>query len=443
MTTSSTNTARGPGLKLSPVNRAKFRRPDLKAWAAATEIIVRHDRAKGIPLAPEALREMTRLIVEHDRVMGRFFDVFGDARVDWLAALFGVSSNMVTPHWNEAVAESARYHELAYIAAHARLDREGEAQLGRHKLVAGSDISAAFNLTAERKNLIFPRVNGKRRRTRLPPYKAPGETTERPIVNKVPYTLAELRDWTRRLGFKADTISLNARKLTEDEFHARIAKRDAKTLPADQLAGRKLDGESDYHASVRIAGEAPPTRDRKPGITAARRAYAAAFGCCKRTAITRTGCMTADQILAAVVDRMARTVPACTDKTVPVCTDKRHQNLPFRSNFRSDHNDKGTACYTLRDTDLAYLVEYNRKALGRELKADTIKKWRQRGKLEARVYEACEWLSRQAGIEADLAEGSENVVTAMQEARRDRTRRVRIERELTAGPLVQIAKPAA
>lgn len=436
-----TDCAARQGLKLSPVNRAKFRRPDLKAWAEACEIIVRHDRAKGVPLSSDAVREMTRVIVEYDQIRGRL-DVFGGVRLDWLADLFDVSPDAVKPHWNEAVAEAARYHELAYIAAHARLDRTGEAQLHRHKLITGAQISAAFDLTKERKRLIFRAVNGKRRRARLPDHKPEGETGERWTVEKVSYSRAELRDWTGRLGFKADTISQNARTLTEAEFRARIAKREAKLLLPDQLDGRKLAGESDYHASVRIRDEAPPTRQRAFGVTAARRAYAKATGCCTRTAVTRTSGMSADEILALVVDQTARAVTPRTDKGVTPCTDKRHQNRPFHGKSHSDHNDTGGDGYTLRDSDLHHLKEHYRLTHGKELSTALIRQWRKRGKLEDRVYAACEWLTAQANIDPDLAQDAENVVEAMRQARRDRKRMDAVNRALRMGPMGEL-KPAA
>ncbi|MER2197168.1 hypothetical protein ABS771_20010 [Methylobacterium brachiatum] len=436
------NRAQRPGLKLSPVHLARFRRPDLKAWAAAIEIIVRHDRARGIPLSPEALRQMTRVVVEHDQIMGRL-DVFGGARLDWLADLFGVSPNAVKPHWNEAVTESARYHELAYIAAHARLDRTGEAQLYSHKLTAGPQISAAFDLTVERKRLIFKPVNGKRRNTRLPTYKPERETGERWTVEKIAYTRAEHRDWTGRLGFKADTISQNARTLTETEFRARIAKREAETLPADLLEGRKLAGESDWHASVRIRKEAPHTRNRAFGVTAARRAYAQAMGVSKITSLRQTKGLTADEIMARLVDPKSRAVTHDTDSGVTLDTDKTHRDRPFPGKFLSDHNTTGTDGHQVSDTDLSYLREHWRRAHGKELSAATIRQWRSRRKLKDRVYAACEWLAAHANIEPGLAQDAEAVAQAMQDAHRARKRMDAVNRSLRFGPMFELQKPAA
>lgn len=439
-----TSRAKSLGLKLSPVHRARFRRPDLRAWSEAMEIIVRHDRAKGIPLSSDALREMTRVIVEYDQVRGRLDTISIDnARLDWLANLFGVSPDAVIPRWDEAVAESVRYHELAYIAAHARLNRTGEAQLHTHKLTSGAQISAAFNLTKERKRLIFKPVNGKRRRTRLPDHKPVGETVERWTVEKIAYTRAELRDWTGRLGFKADTISQNARTLTEAEFRARIAKREAETMPADQLEGRKLAGESDWHASKRIRKEAPPTRNRAFGVTAALRAYAQATPCSRSTAKRHNRGLTAEQIMAKVIAQNSRAVTHDPNKDVTLGPDKTGRDRPFHGKFLSDHNDEGSERDRLCDSELHYLREHYRLTKGKELTAALIRQWRARGKLRHRLYEACEWLAVHASLDPVLAQDVEAVTKAMQDAHRDRKRADAVNRSLCFGPMSELHKRTA
>ncbi len=111
------------------------------------------------------------------------------------------------------------------------------------------------------------------------------------------YTLEQRRHWKFRLGFDDIEIDTFLAVLTVEAFNARMAEREADLLPPERLQGKKNPGESDWEASIRIRSEPKKTRKRAFGVTAARRAYAEAFGCHVRTATNRTAGLDADEIM--------------------------------------------------------------------------------------------------------------------------------------------------
>jgi hypothetical protein len=115
------------------------------------------------------------------------------------------------------------------------------------------------------------------------------------------------RWWKYGLGFDDIEIDTFLAVLTVKEFNARMAEREADLLPPERLQGKKLPGESDWHASLRISAEPKKTRRRAFGVTDARRAYAKAFGCCLKTATRHTAGLDAAQVMALVE---AKTAPA-------------------------------------------------------------------------------------------------------------------------------------
>lgn len=115
------------------------------------------------------------------------------------------------------------------------------------------------------------------------------------------------RWWKHGLGFGDVEIETFLAVLTVKDFNARMAEREADLLPPERLQGKKLPGESDWHASLRISAEPKKTRKRAFGVTAARRAYSEAFGCTITTATRRTAGMDAADVMALIA---AKTAPA-------------------------------------------------------------------------------------------------------------------------------------
>ncbi|GJE80906.1 hypothetical protein [Methylorubrum thiocyanatum] len=127
------------------------------------------------------------------------------------------------------------------------------------------------------------------------------------------YGYPQRRHWKWTLGFSDVEIDTFLAVLTIEEFNARMAEREADLLPPERLSGKKEAGESDWHASIRISAEPKKTRRRAFGVTAARRAYADAFGCSIKTALKHTAGMDAAQVMSVVETRLAPARAAQTD----------------------------------------------------------------------------------------------------------------------------------
>ncbi|AWI91004.1 hypothetical protein C0214_23985 [Methylobacterium sp. DM1] len=240
----------------------------------------------------------------------------------------------------------------------------------------------------------------------------------------MPYTLVQLKDWCRRLGFSPDTISENARKLSEAEFHGRIAKREADLLPPQRLEGKKLPGESDWHASKRIAKEGPRTRKRAPCITSERRDLAAEMGVHPDTVKKHTKGWTMEQIQAlrgdparafsalglslrgrSTPDKDVRSTPDKTAKIGLFCPTDVSGNESQGVEPEAFSEESSTARKVTRHKRERYgyvyaygaeegsiIHRWHEAKRGRELTEEAARKWHHRGTFEKKFFEACEWI---------------------------------------------------
>lgn len=434
----------------------------MRLWVGAIQRVVVYDRRQGVEPDDTLLPLAVRTFVELSDRTGKL-GVGDDERIGWLSRLFRVEHDLVLQLWNEAATEAQTYRERIETEALARFREGGEATMRLGRRVQAQELSAALRLTEARKLAIFlaPRriengriIVGKRPSSGLPDHvpaidKAPG--ADRPVTTWS-CTKDERRYLRDRLGYKPDTIRRNC-NLPEGEFRARIAKREAQTLPADQLVGLKLPGESDYHASCRIKAETPKTRKRAPGITEARRQYAKAEGISMSTVIRRTRGMALDAILE-IVEQHPATVQ--TDFVTPrhrygcnADTDSRGVNPAFSPKISCHQGSKQGQRYEgsetpvtgLSDLDLVILERWYLCIHGKVLKSGHIRQWRYRNQFDARLYEACEFTVRDGDASLRVIAHAEARIVAYREKRDADRRAERINASLS-GKLVPLTKAA-
>ncbi|GJE80907.1 hypothetical protein [Methylorubrum thiocyanatum] len=392
----------------------RFRAARLSWAIPAVEKIVRHHRRWGLVIPDAVWPLYANAMVELSQIRGEL-GVTDDTWIERLADTLESSDPVARALWDEKKATAEANASRQNVIAHHRLETTGTAKIWHVPLVELMDIAVALNLSVSKKQEIF----AKGVKTGLPTVNPATGPSFRGDWARVPYTLAQLKDWCRRLGFAPDTISGNARKLSAEEFHARIAKREAALLPPSRLEGRKLAGESDWHASKRIAKEGPKTRKRAFCVTAARREYAKAFGCSERTSITRTNGLDAAQVVALVDERLSLKGPICTDKDVRVCTDKSQKIGHFPLTDVSGNVSQGVeteACsegsstarkvtrhkrerygyvYAYGGEEGLIIHRWHEAKRGRELTEEAARKWHERGTFEKKFFEACEWIVAQ------------------------------------------------
>lgn len=409
-----------------PVVANHLRRRALRLSQAvpAIECIVRYNRRWGL-LIPEAVWPLyASAMVELYQIRGEL-GVTDGTHIERLADTIG-SDETARALWadKKAVAEANAAHN--YARAHHKLTHTGAAKVWHETLVDLMEVSAAFGLRASTKREIF----SKGTETGLPTVKgpAPVPSWRRP---KVQYTAEQRKDWCRRLGFAPGTLADNARTLSEAEFHARIAKREADLLPPSRLEGKKLPGESDWQASKRIPKEGPKTRKRAPCLTSERRDLAAELGVHPDTVKKKTKGMTMEKIHAlrgdparafcilglstrgrSTPDEHVRSTPDksqeighfpledVTDHASPKGSAQNENGHPVTASIparKASRNERGPYAYSY-----AYGVEegeiihrcYEAKR-GLELTEEAARKWHVRDTFERKFFEACEWIIAQ------------------------------------------------
>ncbi|ARO53356.1 hypothetical protein B2G69_03745 [Methylorubrum zatmanii] len=356
--------------------------------------------------------------------------VLDEDRIERIADTMDCSESAARALWNKKKAQAEANAAHQHARAVHKLTHTGAAKVWHDALVDLMEVSVAFNLREGDKRDIFPRgPDGRRRPTGLPTVKGPARMAF--PREKVSYTAEQRKDWCRRLGFAPGTLSDNARKLTEEEFHARIAKREAELLPPHKLEGKKQPRESDWHASRRIRKEGPKTRKRAPCITSERRDLAAELGVHPDTVKKKTKGMTMGEIHALRGDP-ARAFSAlglslrgrsAPDKDVRSTPDKSQEIGHFPPEDVTDHappkgsaqnenghlvaasiparkasrNERGSHAYSY-----AYGAEeggiihrwYEAKR-GQKLTEEAARKWHVRDTFERKFFEACEWVVAQ------------------------------------------------
>ncbi|MCP2080823.1 UNVERIFIED_ORG: hypothetical protein J2W74_002009 [Methylorubrum zatmanii] len=402
----------------------RVRATRLSQAVPAIERIVSYHRRWGIVIPDAVWPLYAAATVELALIKGEL-GVTDDKHIEILSDTMEASDAVARALWAEkkAIAEANASRQLS-LAVHKTIHR-GAGKVWHEPLVDLMDVSVAFDLRATTKRGIF----SKGTKTGLPTVKGPARMAF--PREKVAYTAEQRKDWCHRLGFAPDTISDNARKLSEEEFHTRIAKREADLLPPHKLEGRKEPGESDWHASRRIRKEGPKTRKRAPCLASERRDLAAELGVHPDTVKKRTKGMTMEEIHALRGDPvrafcvlgLSTRGHSTPDKDVHSTPDKRQEIGHFTLEDVTDHaspkgsaqNENGhpvtasvPACKATRNErgPYAYSYAYGREEgeiihrwyeakRGQKLTEEAARKWHVRDIFERKFFEACEWVVAQ------------------------------------------------
>lgn len=394
-----------------------------------------------VKIDPRLMPAFTAAVVEMADISGEL-GVTDDEKVKMIAETIGISSADVWPVWTEWKAKADSNAAKCSDAAHHALDRLGASSKGHRRLADARTIAEALNWGPARREAVYPRRKGERRAdSGLPLWLGEWPEERKPTAasKRWTYSREELRLWVGRHGYKAGTVKRYAWTMSRDEFDRLVAKKESKILPAERLSGQKRPGESDYAASIRILAEAPKTRKRAFSVTAARREYEEAFGCSKRTAITRTNGLDAAQVMALVEQKLSPQAAICTDKIVPSCTDTGRENHRLGHNSRTKTVPSAASGDNPVGADEIEIVHrWFRATKGRPLSRENLKKMRQRGKLERNVSEACEWFE-QHGDDDDLKPIAESWNDGSRERESERRQAERHRKAVRSGPLSEIS----
>lgn len=436
----------------------KLRTMRLRAWESTVQRVVAFDVQRTGWFGDAALPRLYARVTVELAHLNETLDLDDGGGAERIAAVFDIMPHEAANLWREAADEARANATTMRAAADKRLTENRSATLGHRKMVDGLSLSAALRLTKARKQSIFPlpfavidgrRVNGKRFRPMLPTWVPPmpgrvtAETITAPIASWT-LTLAERRALRERLGYKMATIAKAHREMNVTDFQAWVARREAMTWPAEKLSGRKEPGESDYHATLRLKAMAPKTRTRKPGIMAARRAFAQAFGMGLTKAKNVTRDMSEQRILEAIrVGNVTNSAPYLCH----VRPDKKPENPLFHANLdRISDVQSATEKTGVRDTsqtiderDMIALRDWYLGKKGKPLQKATIRKWRQRGMVDRMVFAACEHVMANTEVfPAAAVLHAAMRIRVYQDARRDKVQNERLAKLPLASNVVRI-----